>query len=65
MRNNFDTAFFEGLQAYINAHQPCKHLIWEGIPEVDAYCKNCLLDEHEVNNEYTRLHKEYEHCLTS
>jgi hypothetical protein len=34
--------------------EPCPHQEWDGIPEVDAVCKQCKKDEHEVDAENVR-----------
>ncbi len=34
--------------------EPCQHQEWDGIPEVDAVCKQCHKDEHEIDTENVR-----------
>jgi len=48
---------FIGLKSAGKARH-CQHLEWEGCPEVDAVCKGCGKDEHEVNAEQDKISKE-------
>jgi hypothetical protein len=48
------------LNSIVEKLRPCQHTNWEGIPEVDAQCSKCGMDEFEVDCENTRLWNEAE-----
>ena len=33
----------------------CQHEKWDGIPEVDAFCRTCRIDEMELDNQRTNI----------
>ena len=48
------------VQSIALALKPCQHEHWEGVPEVDACCAECGMDEFEVDEENTNLWAEAE-----